>query len=92
MLLSLQLLEVVQSNRGTFEHQRIGICYARQCVLRISAAVAGMAAAQASAQFHALHLLSVMTELLPDWLPEELFTILYARWKSPERLERCARV
>lgn len=44
----------------------------------------------ASAQFHALHLLTVMTELLPDWLPERLFNILYVRWNSPERVERCA--
>lgn len=44
----------------------------------------------ASAQFHALNLLTVMTELLPDWLPERLFNILYQRWNSPERAERCA--
>lgn len=43
-----------------------------------------------TAQFHALHLLTVMTELLPEWLPEPIFEILYQRWNSPERVERCA--
>ena len=48
------------------------------------------AAIMASAQFHALHLLVVMTELLPEWLPEGIYNILFLRWKSPERVERCA--
>ena len=43
-----------------------------------------------TAQFHALHLLTVMTELLPEWLPKPIFEILYQRWNSPERVERCA--
>ncbi len=46
--------------------------------------------AVANAQFHALHLVTVMTELLPEWLPQQLFDILYARWRSPARMQRCA--
>ena len=45
----------------------------------------------ANAQFHALHLVTVMTELLPDWLPQHLFDIMYARWLSPARMQRRAR-
>lgn len=43
---------------------------------------------QIDAQFNALHLLAVMVKLLPDWLPESLFRVLHARWKSPERHAR----
>jgi len=46
--------------------------------------------AVANAQFHALHLVTVMTELLPDWLPQQLFDILYARWRSAARMQRHA--
>ena len=43
---------------------------------------------QIDAQFNAVHLLAAMVKLKPDWLPEELFDILYQRWNSPARLAR----
>ena len=42
------------------------------------------------ATFHAVHLLAKLVKLLPDWLPDELFTIVQARWRSRHRLYRCA--
>ena len=43
---------------------------------------------QANAQLHVLHLIAVMVKLRTDWLPEQLFELLHARWISPERLAR----
>ena len=43
---------------------------------------------QVDAQFNAVHLLAAMVKLKPEWLPEQLFEILYQRWKSPQRLAR----
>ena len=43
---------------------------------------------QVDAQFNAIHILAAVVKLKPDWLPTEIFQILYERWKSPARLAR----
>ena len=42
------------------------------------------------ATFHAVHLLAKLVKLLPDWLPDELFAVVQARWRSRHRLYRWA--
>jgi hypothetical protein len=40
------------------------------------------------AHYHTAHLLAIMTKLMPNWLPEELFNLLHQQWKSPARRAR----
>ena len=42
------------------------------------------------AHYHTAHLLAIMTKLMPDWLPEELFNLLHQQWNSPTRRARLA--
>jgi len=49
-----------------------------------------LASIQADAQLNALHLAAAVVKLLPDWLPDSLFQVLYQRWKSEGRKKRCA--
>ena len=53
----------------------------------------GMQAVQAQqsrreAHFHTAHLLAIMTKLMPDWLPEDLFSLLLQQWNSSARRAR----
>ena len=43
---------------------------------------------QMDAHFHVVHLIAVMAKLLPEWLPEQLFSALHRQWNSPERRAR----
>jgi len=45
---------------------------------------------QDDAQLNALHLAAAVVKLLPDWLPDSLFQVLYLRWKSEGRKKRYA--
>lgn len=38
----------------------------------------------AAAQLNCVHLIHVMSKLLPDWLPEPLFSAVLSRWRSME--------
>lgn len=42
-----------------------------------------------NAHYHMAHLLAIMTKLMPEWLPEELFKLLHQQWNSPARRARC---
>ena len=42
------------------------------------------------AHYHTAHLLAIMTKLMPNWLPEELFNLLHQQWNSPTRRARLA--
>ena len=53
----------------------------------------GMQAVQAQqsrreAHFHTAHLLAIMTKLMPEWLPEDLFSLLLQQWNSSARRAR----
>ena len=55
--------------------------------------VMGMQAVQAQqsrreAHFHTAHLLAIMTKLMPEWLPEDLFSLLLQQWNSNARRAR----
>ena len=55
--------------------------------------VMGMQAVQAQqsrreAHFHTAHLLAIMTKLMPEWLPEDLFSLLLKQWNSNARRAR----
>ena len=40
------------------------------------------------AHFHTAHLLAIMTKLMPEWLPEDLFSLLLQQWNSNARRAR----
>lgn len=48
--------------------------------------------AHAAAQFNAVQLLSVLVDLLPEWLPQRpaLYALLLQRWQAPARAARVA--
>ncbi len=47
-----------------------------------------MSQAQVDAHFHAVHLIAIVTKLLPDWLPDHLFELMHCLWNSKERRAR----
>lgn len=46
--------------------------------------------AKIDAHFHAVHLIAIVTKLLPEWLPQPIFDMLLRLWKSQERRSRHA--
>ncbi|EIE23491.1 hypothetical protein COCSUDRAFT_65942 [Coccomyxa subellipsoidea C-169] len=44
--------------------------------------------AKVAAHFHAVHLIAIVTKLLPEWLPQPLFELLLHQVEDEERLER----
>ena len=46
--------------------------------------------AKIDAHFHAVHLIAIVTKLLPEWLPQPIFDVLLRLWKSQERRSRHA--
>lgn len=64
------------------------IIIAQTCTHSLRVSSVQMHQNQIEAQFNAIHVLAAMVKLKPDWLPTEIFDILYERWKSPARLAR----
>ncbi len=46
--------------------------------------------AKVAAHFHAVHLIAIVTKLLPEWLPQPLFELLLHQWNSQDRRSRHA--